>query len=121
MILSLAAWGLDPAGALPGPDLTGAIRGLVATAAVLGLIVVLAWLLKRGTLVWPGRRTSAPVAVETAIPLGERRSLVIVAVEGRRLLLGLTPSTVSLVTELSTTAASPFSTELNRQASGEAR
>jgi hypothetical protein len=33
----------------------------------------------------------------------------------------LTPSTVSLVTELSTTAASPFSTELNRQASGEAR
>src|SRR5207237_4995477 len=45
MILSLAAWGVDPAGALPGPDLTGAIRGLVATAVVLGLIVVLAWLL----------------------------------------------------------------------------
>ena len=116
MILSLGAWGVDPAGALPGPDLTGAIRGLVATAVVLALIVVLAWLLKRGTLVWPGRR-----AVETAIPLGERRSLVIVAVEGRRLLLGLTPSTVSLVTELSTTAASPFNTELNRQASGESR
>ena len=121
MILAFTAWGVDPAGALPGPDVTSAIRGLVATAAVLGLIVVLAWLLKRGTLVWPGRRPNAPVAVETAIPLGERRSLVIVAVEGRRLLLGLTPSTVSLVTELSTTAASPFSTELNRQASGEAR
>ena len=121
MIVSLAMWGVDPAGALPGPDLTGAIRGLVATAVVLGLIVVLAWLVKRGSLVLPGRRTSAPVAVETAIPLGERRSLVIVAVEGRRLLLGLTPSTVSLVTELSTTAASPFSTELTRQASGETR
>jgi flagellar biosynthetic protein FliO len=121
MIVSLAAWGVDPAGALPGPDLTGAIRGLVATAVVLALIVVLAWLLKRGTLVWPGRRPGAPVAVETAIPLGERRSLVIVAVEGRRLLLGLTPSTVSLVTELSTTAAGPFSTELNRQANGESR
>ncbi len=38
--------------------------------------------------------------VETAVPLGERRSLVIVAVEGRRLLLGLTPAQVSLVTEL---------------------
>jgi flagellar biogenesis protein FliO len=38
--------------------------------------------------------------VETAIPLGERRSLVIVSVEGRRLLLGLTTTNISLVTEL---------------------
>jgi flagellar biogenesis protein FliO len=38
--------------------------------------------------------------VETAIPLGERRSLVIVSVEGRRLLLGLTSTNISLVTEL---------------------
>ena len=36
-------------------------------------------------------RGSRAIAVETAVPLGERRSLVIVAVEGRRLLLGLTP------------------------------
>ena len=34
------------------------------------------------------------------VPLGDRRSLVIVSVEGRRLLLGLTPAQVSLVTEL---------------------
>ena len=34
------------------------------------------------------------------MPLGERRSLMVVAVEGRRLLLGLTPMQVSLVTEL---------------------
>jgi flagellar biogenesis protein FliO len=34
------------------------------------------------------------------VPLGERRSLVIVAVEGRRLLLGLTPGQISMVTEL---------------------
>ncbi len=34
------------------------------------------------------------------MPLGERRSLVIVAVEGRRLLLGLTPTQISMVTEL---------------------
>jgi flagellar biogenesis protein FliO len=33
--------------------------------------------------------------VETAVPLGERRSLVIVSVEGRRILLGLTPGQIS--------------------------
>jgi len=71
----------------------------LATLIVLALVGALAWLAKRGPL---ARLASAgkPVAVETAIPLGERRSLVIVAVEGRRLLLGLTPSSISLVTEL---------------------
>ena len=37
---------------------------------------------------------------ETATSLGERRQLVIVDVEGRRFLLGVTQSTVALVTEL---------------------
>jgi flagellar biogenesis protein FliO len=40
------------------------------------------------------------VTVETAVSLGDRRSLVIVSVEGRRLLLGLTPGQIALVTEL---------------------
>ena len=40
------------------------------------------------------------VRVEATVPLGERRSLMVVAIEGRRLLLGLTPMQVSLVTEL---------------------
>jgi flagellar biogenesis protein FliO len=40
------------------------------------------------------------VKVEGAVPLGERRALMVVSVEGRRLLLGLTPMSVSLVTEL---------------------
>jgi flagellar biogenesis protein FliO len=51
--------------------------------------------------------------VETALPLGERRSLVIVAVEGRRLLLGLTPSSVSFVAEL--VPGQPFEKELALQ------
>jgi flagellar protein FliO/FliZ len=71
----------------------------LATVIVLALVAALAWLVRRGPL---ARFASAgrPVAVETAIPLGERRSLVIVSVEGRRLLLGLTASNISLVTEL---------------------
>ena len=58
------------------------------------------------------------------MPLGERRSLMVVAIEGRRLLLGLTPMQVSLVTELTPPspdaastgfgAASPFEQALGR-------
>ena len=77
-----------------------AIRGLAATAFVLGLLGTLAWMLRRGTLKLPGRRAPGSIRIETAVALGERRSLVVVSVEGRRLLLGLTPTQVSVVTEL---------------------
>jgi flagellar biosynthetic protein FliO len=71
----------------------------LATLIVLALVGALAWLVRKGPL---ARLAGAgkPVAVETAIPLGERRSLVIVTVEGRRLLLGMTATSISLVTEL---------------------
>jgi flagellar biosynthetic protein FliO len=97
---ALFAWAVEPVTPIAGMDTAPALRGLVATAAVLGLVALLAWLVRRGTFVWPGRADGAPVAIERAVPLGERRSLVIVAVEGRRLLLGLTPAQVTLVTEL---------------------
>ena len=71
----------------------------LATLIVLALVAALAWLVRRGPLARLAQ-AGRPVMVETAIPLGERRSLVIVSVEGRRLLLGLTSSSVSLVTEL---------------------
>lgn len=78
----------------------GAIRGILATTFVLGLLGLLAWLVRRGTITLPGRRMAGLVHVETAVSLGDRRSLVVVAVEGRRLLIGMTPMHVSLVTEL---------------------
>ena len=65
--------------------------------AVLALLALLAWVLKRATT---GRRAAGTMHVETALSLGERRSLVVVTVEGRRLLLGTAPNYVSLVTEL---------------------
>ena len=79
---------------------------LVAVTAVLALLGGVLWLLKSGRLGRFAARSSA-VAVETAISLGERRQLVIVAVEGRRLLLGVTAAQVTLVTEL----AAPQSVE----------
>jgi flagellar biosynthetic protein FliO len=81
------------------------VQSLAGVSIVLALVVALAWLARRGT--FAALRRTGPVMVETAVPLGERRSLIIVAVEGRRLLLGLTPSSVSMVAELSAVAAVP--------------
>ena len=75
------------------------MNALLATTLVLALIAGLAWLVRRGPLARLASQGKV-IAVETAVPLGERRTLVIVSVEGRRLLLGLTPSTIALVTEL---------------------
>lgn len=93
---------------LGGPD-PAAIGGqtLLVMVIAIGVLALVAWLLRRGVQL---RRPNQLIAVETAVPLGERRSLVIVVVEGRRLLLGLTPGNVSLVTEL----RSPFSVSLEQ-------
>ena len=80
------------------------LQSFAAVLVVLGLVAALAWLVRRGTFA-ALRRTPRAITVETAVPLGERRSLVIVAVEGRRILLGLTPGQISMVTEL---AAAPL-------------
>ena len=81
-----------------GPDLVPPyLRMAGGLLIVLALLAALAWLLRR-TMVT--RRRSGAMSVETALPLGERRSLVIVNIENRRLLIGLAPGQVSLVTEL---------------------
>ena len=72
----------------------------LAVLIVLGLVAALAWLARRGAFNSLQSRNRM-LTVETAVPLGERRSLVVVAVEGRRILLGMTPGQISLVTELS--------------------
>lgn len=81
-----------------GPDLVPSVwRTLGATLVVLALLAALAWVLRRQQAV---RRTGKGLGVESGLALGERRSLAIVTVEGRRLLLGLAPNHVALITEL---------------------
>lgn len=75
------------------------MNSALAVLIVLALVAVLAWFARSGRFGRFSARMSA-VSVETAVSLGERRSLVIVAVEGRRLLLGVTGTQVTLVTEL---------------------
>lgn len=81
-------------------------QSFFAVAVVLGLVAGLAWLVRRGAF-GALRGGSRAIAVETAVPLGERRSLIIVAVEGRRLLLGMTPGQISMVTELGPAPVTP--------------
>ena len=81
-----------------GPELVPPIwRTAAALALVLAMLVGLGWFLRRTA---QGRRHRRALSIEAALALGERRSLAIVTVEGRRLLLGLAPNCVSLVTEL---------------------
>ena len=80
------------------------LNGFLSVVIVLALLGALVWLARRGTF-GKLRGKGRPIVVETAVPIGERRSLVIVAVEGRRLMLGLTPGQVSLVTELQASAS----------------
>jgi flagellar protein FliO/FliZ len=95
-----------------GSLITG--QALLSAFVVVALLAAAAWALKRtGTL----RRAQVPIVVESAVALGERRSLVVVSVEGRRLLLGMAPQYVGLVTELKPTGVE-FGRALDASLSG---
>src|SRR5262245_15446776 len=85
--------------ALPDPASLAAfgLRPWLALAPVLALLAATVWVLRATAAT---RRSRQALAVESALSLGEKRSLVIVSVEGRRLLVGVAPGGVSLVTEL---------------------
>jgi flagellar protein FliO/FliZ len=81
------------------------LRTVFSFAAVLAVLAVFVWALRRGSLRLSRFAPRGAVAVETAISLGERRSLAIITVEGRRMLIGLTPASVSLITDLNPASA----------------
>lgn len=95
----------------PGDAAMGTVKAIVALLAVFGLLGGFLWALRRGAFAAKGGQSR--LAVEAAVSLGERRSLVIVGVEGRRLLLGVSPAQVTLVTELAP-AAKTFGEALDR-------
>jgi flagellar protein FliO/FliZ len=89
------------------------LRAVASFAAVLAVLAVFVWALRRGSLRLSRFAPRGAVAVETAISLGERRSLAIITVEGRRMLIGLTPAAISLITDLGS-APSTSSPETER-------
>ena len=77
-----------------------AVRPLASLLVVIGLLVIFVWALRRGMFRTGPFGPRSSIVVETAVALGDRRSLVIVVVEGRRLLLGLSAGSVSLLADL---------------------
>ena len=88
---------LQEASQITGDPLPIDGRSILVAVIVIGLLAAASWALRRTAAF---KRTRQTIAVETVVSLGERRSLAIVTIEGRRLLLGLTPANVALVTEL---------------------
>lgn len=83
------------------------MRALMSFAAVILLLAAFIWAIRRGSLRLSALAPRGTIAIETAMSLGERRSLAIVTVEGRRLLVGLTPASISLITDLPAAPAPP--------------
>ena len=77
------------------------LRTLVSLGAVLALLALFVWALRRGSLKLSSLAPKGTINIETATSLGDRRSIAIVGVEGRRVLIGLTPTTISFLTDLS--------------------
>ena len=84
----------------PLPPGLNPIRTILALAAVAALLGVMVWSLRRSGWRGGGARGTSRIAIETSMALGDRRSLMVVLVDARRLLIGVTPAQVSLVTEL---------------------
>lgn len=96
---------------------SGLIRAFIGLVAVLALIGLLAWLLRRGILKLPGQSAKGSMALDASLQLGERRSVVVVQVEGRRLVLGVTATQINLLAELGAAPAA-FDRALDRASSG---
>lgn len=93
-------------------------RAVLVSMLVVAVVVLVAWAVRRYLPAARGRRD---FAVERALPLGDRRTLVIVSVENRRLLLGMTAQQVSLIAELQSEPGGSFRQALDNEiASGAA-
>lgn len=76
----------------PAPDWSNMLLGLVV---VLGMILGLAWITKRLRVRVPGM--SEEMKIVEAITLGPREKLCIVVVDGKRLLLGVTQHSITVL------------------------
>jgi flagellar biogenesis protein FliO len=78
------------------------LRTVLSLAAVIALLAGLVWALRRGSLRLSALAPRGTITIETATAVGDRRQLAIVTVEGRRVLVGMTPTSISFITDLAT-------------------
>jgi flagellar protein FliO/FliZ len=93
---SVAAIGTALMGSEFGPALLRAAGGL---AVVLLLLGALSWFARRW--LWRGgaRTSGSLVRVLNRVPIGRRAALLLVEIDGRRILIGVTPTQLSALTE----------------------
>jgi flagellar biogenesis protein FliO len=92
-------------------------RALLVSVVVVGLVALAAWVLRSRLSTVRGRQD---FTVERALALGDRRTLVIVSVESRRLLLGMSPQYIGLITELQPAEHASFRQALDARIASEA-
>lgn len=80
------------------------LQALAALALVLAAIGAAAWLARRLQGMAPSAR-SAPLALRGALAVGPRERIVLVEIEGTRLVLGVAPGRVSALCTLPRAAA----------------
>lgn len=76
---------------------------VVGLMAVLGVIVAMAWLARRFNVTGMSVNPSS-LKLQSVLSLGTKEKVVIVNVEGRRFMLGVTPQQISLLSELDETS-----------------
>ncbi|WP_019676441.1 flagellar biosynthetic protein FliO [Arsukibacterium perlucidum] len=86
----------------------------ISLAAVLLLVVALGWLFKKLTMRLPGTQH---VKVICSVPLGQRERLLVIEIQGKQRVLGVTPHSINMLFELEnslpeTKLASDFHTQL---------
>lgn len=82
------------------PSLASSVVSVIlALIFIIAIIVACAWLLKR--MGGGGFQKSAGIEVKASHMLGAKERLVIVKVDGRHLLLGVTPQSINKLDELS--------------------
>ncbi|MBX9609881.1 MAG: flagellar biosynthetic protein FliO [Gammaproteobacteria bacterium] len=105
----LAALALAPPesfGAGTAPVTAGhAAQVVLGLLVVLGMILAAAWAARRLQVIRP--RAAGRIRVLEGLAVGTRDKLLLVEVEGRRMLLGLSPGRIALLSELGSGEAAP--------------
>ncbi|MDK1285650.1 flagellar biosynthetic protein FliO [Pseudoalteromonas umbrosa] len=97
-----------------GPSLE-IVTVILSLVSIIALIVGLAWLVKR---VNPNVGNNQDFKVIRSLPLGTRERLLVIEIDDKQHLLGVTPQNINYLTELETplseTQTAPFVKELSR-------
>lgn len=85
----------------PGTDTvspkTSLLKIVISLALVVTLVIVLGWLFKKMSLRMPGSRQ---IKIISALPLGQRERILVIEIQGKQRVLGVTPHSINLLFEL---------------------